>query len=196
MNINYNSIKLITLFIIGSLLIVGCNTSNSQPIIDPTELLIDLSSMPANWYVTSQGDEPAEYFRQQDGARIQFWVNNPEVHHVAAHTVYRFKNERQAAGRFERLLVSHFNSNSIASHTPWQPPQELPYTSAVADQFYFACHEGSINGIKTVCQAIGQYGNYLIMFNTHVTSEYMTYSDIETILQTIDNRMTTYLESD
>ncbi|NKQ35861.1 MAG: hypothetical protein HF973_09635 [Chloroflexi bacterium] len=194
MNINYDLIKRSVLFTIGLLLLVSCTATSSQPEIDPAKLLIDLSDMPAGWYVIRQGEAPDNY-RQQRGARIGFNVNNPQVLYTAAHYVYQYKSGRQAAKEFKRLLPIEFNSNSIASYTPWQPPQELPYTSTVANQFYFACHKNSINGVSTICQAMGQYENYLIVFHTHLVPEYMTYTDIESILQTIDNRMATYLES-
>ncbi len=192
MNMNYDLIKRSVLFIIGLLLLVSCTATSSQPEIDPAKLLIDLADMPADWYVVWQGEAPDNY-RQQQGAYIEFNVNNPQVLYTAAHHDYQYKSERQAAKEFKRLLPIEFNSNSIASYTPWQPPQELPYTSAVANQFYFACHESSINGIRTVCQAMGQYGNYLVIFHTHVTPEYMTYADIEAILLIIDARMAEYL---
>lgn len=192
MNINYDLVIRLVFFIIG-LLLVSCTTTTSQLEVDPSELLIGLTDMPDNWYVVSQGELPDNY-RQQGGASIEFNVNNPQVLYVAAHRVYEYKSERQAAKEFEKQLPHRFNSSSIASYTSWQPPQELSYTSTVADQFYFACHKGSVNGIKTVCQAMGQYGNYLVVFHTYLVPEYMTYSDIESILQTIDARMAKYHE--
>ncbi|HIE55424.1 MAG TPA: hypothetical protein EYP90_09635 [Chromatiaceae bacterium] len=195
MNINYGLIKRSVLFIIGLLLLVSCTATSSRPKIDPAKLLINLADMPADWYIVSQGDLPDNY-RQQGGADIEFNVNNPQVLYVAAHRVYEYKNERQAAREFEKQLPHRFNSNSIASRTPWRPPQELPYISTVAEQFYFACHEGSINRISTICQAMGQYENYLVIFHTHVTPEYMTYADIESILLIIDARMAEYLAND
>ncbi len=192
---NYDLIKHSIFFIIGLLLIVSCGVTDSQSEIDPFDLLIDLSDMPADWYVVSQGDLPDNY-RQQGGAEIEFNVNNPQVLYVAAHRVYEYKNERQATREFEKQLPIRFNSNSIASRTPWQPPQELPYINTVADQFYFACHEGSINGVYTICQAMGQYENYLVVFHTYVVPKYMTYADIESILLIIDARMAEYLAND
>jgi hypothetical protein len=138
--------------------------------------------MPENWYISSQSGLNEDDYRQQSGARIEFTVNNPQVLHIAAHQVYEYKSERQAAREFERQLPIRFNSSSIASKTPWETPEALPYSSTVADQYYFACHEGSIKGVKTLCVAFGQFDKYLVVFNTHLTPEYMSYNDIQSIL--------------
>jgi hypothetical protein len=171
------------------LLFVGCGNVTSQSSIAPSQLLIELSDMPENWYVSSQGDLNDDDYRQQSGARIEFTVNNSQVVHIAAHQVYEYKNERQAAKEFERQLPIRFNSSSIASKTPWRTPEAWPYSSTVADQFYFACHEASINSVKTICVAFGQFDKYLVVFNTHLALEYMSYDDIQSILQEIDALM-------
>lgn len=99
-----------------------------------------------------------------------------------------------APGEFKRVLPAEFNSGSIASLTPWEPPAELPYISPVAEQFHFACHLGKIKQTVQVCEALGQYENYLVRFHTHVGPGYMTYKDIETILMAIDEIMAQHSE--
>lgn len=185
----------IIIFAIGLLLVVGCISAEPQPSINPSELLIGLSDMPADWYALS-GNEPSDNYRQEAGAEIWFNVNNPKVLHVAAHRVYEYRNERRAEREFDRFLSSEFNSSSIASRTPWLTPAELPYSSLVADQYHFACHIGQINQVVTICEALGRYKNYIVIFHTHMVSEYMTFDDLESILLTIDDTMEENLASD
>jgi hypothetical protein len=193
-NYRHYLIRTISFLVICLLSLTGCISAEPQPSINPSELLIDLSDMPADWYALS-GNEPSDNYGQEAGAEIWFNVNNPNVLHVAAHRVYEYRNERRAEREFERLLSDEFNSSSIASRTPWQTPAELPYSSLVADQYHFACHVSQINQVVTICEALGKYKNYLVIFHTHIVSEYMTYDDLESILLTIDDTMEDYLSS-
>ncbi|MCZ7670529.1 MAG: hypothetical protein M5U34_26955 [Chloroflexi bacterium] len=162
MKVNANPQKFIILIIIGLLLsTVGCDSSSAQSEIDSSQSLITLSDMPSHWYITSQG-ALSDDIRQQGGAGIEFNVNDPRVLYVAAHRVYQYKNARQAEREFERQLPIEFNSSSIASKTPWQVPEQLPYLSSVADRFYFACHENSINGGENYLSSYG--GNMIIIW--------------------------------
>ena len=103
--------------------------------------------------------------------------------------VFQFRSERQAARIFERQLRREFNSSSVASETPWQIPPELPYTSKVADQFHFACHISNINGLSEICKMMGQYDKYLVILSMHMTPDYMTYADLEKVLEAVDKKM-------
>jgi hypothetical protein len=148
--------------------------------------------MPEGWGITSTGDAP-ENNRQHSGASIWFAARTPDLR-VAAHHVDRYKSERQAAKEFERMLPAWFNGSSIASLTPWEPPAELSYISPVAEQFHFACHLSAIKQPAQICQALGQYGNYLVDFHTHMSADHMTFEDLETILVAIDQLMADELE--
>ena len=177
------------------LLVVGC-TSIPHADVKPNDLLIDLSILPSKWYtVSSSSDPPDEYFGYESGADIWFNGKTNEDLIVAAHYVYRFSSERRAANIYERQLPVWFNSRSVASATPWHAPEELSYQSVIADQYHFACHVSDI-GYTEICQAMGQYDNFLVIFHTHVTPEYMTYADIESILEAIDAHMATHLTRD
>jgi hypothetical protein len=144
------------------------------------------------WGITSQGDPP-ERGRQQSGAFVQFAARTSELY-VAAHTVYQYKNEQEAAKDFKRMLPSEFNSNSITSLTSWQPPPELVYASPVADQFLFACHESKVKQTRRICKALGQYANYVVLFHVHMFEECMTFKELEAVLISIDERIVEQLE--
>ena len=150
---------------VALVLMVACIPHQPQPGADLAKLLIDLSAMPEDWGITSTG-EPPDNIRQHSGASIWFAARTPDLR-VAEHSVYRYKSERQAAKEFKRMLPAWFNSSSIASLTPWEPPAELPYISPVAEQFHLACHLNAIKQPAQICQALGQYENYLVVFHTH-----------------------------
>jgi hypothetical protein len=181
--------KILNYWIVILLALMSCNSTRQADII-PDSLLIDLAAMPPNWYVVRTSNDPIqEYFNYESGANIWFNGDTNQDLFVAAHHVYELRSEKQAARTFERQLRIQFNSSSVASETPWQTPPELPYTSNVADQFHFACHISNINGLSEICKAVGQYDKYLVIFHIHVSPNYMTYTDIKSILETIDAYM-------
>jgi hypothetical protein len=163
------------------------------------ELLVDVSSFPAHWYVVSP---PAPY-PHYDGAMTTqaediytgFKADSSTLL-VAGQLVYRFGASWKAAAAYREQLPVEFNNNSVASLTPWEIPRELPYESEVADQFHLACHVNGIGTPATVCEAMAQYEEYLVVFHTVVDSEYMTYAELERILVAIDERMALYLDKD
>ena len=181
--------KILNYWIVILLALMSCNSTRQADIV-PDSLLIDLAAMPPNWYVQSTSNNPIkEYFNYESGADIWFNGDTNQDLLVAAHYVYELRSENQAARIFERQLSVRFNSSSIAVDIPWHIPPELPYMSEVAEQFHFACYTSNINGLSEICEAMGQYDKYLVIFHTHVSPNYMTYADIESILETIDAHM-------
>ncbi len=162
------------------------------------DLLIDVSDFPPNWYVNAPPAPMPHYdgaiTTQEEDIRVGFSAKSPTLI-VAGQTVYRFGAQWVAAAEYSEQLPIEFNSNSVASLTPWETPEELPYRSPVADQFHFACHTSTL-GPNVVCEAMGQYEEYLVVFHTHIAEEYMTFADLEVILVAIDERMASYLEKD
>jgi len=71
-------------------------------------------------------------------------------------------------------------------YTEWYTPNSFDYHSAVADQYQFACYRHMASGVET-CQAIGQYGPYLIRFAADM-SPVLTYQDLDRMLQAIDEK--------
>lgn len=81
---------------------------------------------------------------------------------------------------------------------PWSVPAELPYQSSVADRFRFACYGRDGSSVQ-ICQAVGQYEEYIVAFDIHMDSEHpdcMSFKDLEGILIAIDERMALYLGKD
>jgi hypothetical protein len=161
------------------------------------ELLIDVSAFPADWHVDGPPAPEPHYdgaiTYQKEDIQIGFKADSP-VHIAAGQVVYRFSARWKAAAAYSGQLRVLF-ANSAAAVTPWETPEELPYESAVADQFHFACHRTTL-GPNTVCAALGQYEEYLVDFHTIMDTEYMTFADLERILVAVDERMALYLGKD
>jgi hypothetical protein len=83
---------------------------------------------------------------------------------------------QQATTEFQNWKARYFAENKYSFG--WSPTDELPYQSPIASQFYFAC--GIESGIPT-CQVIGQYQEYLLLFDTHMGPSIMTYPTLEKI---------------
>jgi len=47
-----------------------------------------------------------------------------------------------------------------------------------------------------MCNMIGQYEEYFVRFNSHISPDFMTYADLERVLKAIDERMALYLAED
>ncbi len=176
----------------------GCGPRSSAPRFSPQDVLVDLSVFPAGWFVAIPPGPVRERLGQVEGARVQFLADDPRLI-GARHLVLRYQGEWVAAWRYEQLQRSWFNSNSILSVTPWRVPGQLPYRSPVADKSRFACHESDVAGLATICEFMGLYGEYVVIFHTVMTPEdmqprsYMTFQDLARILRAIDEKMAVHL---
>lgn len=148
-------------------------------------LLIDESAFPPGWKASAVGPRPPPsaplgYYDSIDRVELFFYVDSG----VAFHEIHRFESVRGAVREFKRQMVISFPSET------WIVPVELPYQSPTADQFYLAC---SAQRAIPMCRAIWQYEEHFVRFNTHMSPDSMTYSDLERVLRAIDERMALYL---
>lgn len=183
----------------GAILILGCSGETPTRTFNDEDLLVDLSVFPPGWYVDIPAESPVDRWGSVDGVEIQFRADNP-VSIVAIHTIHRYRSERDASKWYDRLQSSWFNDNSILSLTPWTTPDQLPYQSLLANKSRFACHDSNVGGRATICQFMGQYGEYIVIFHTVMTPDdmqpqsYMTFTDLRRILEAIDERMAQHLK--
>jgi len=109
----------------------------------------------------------------------------------ANYEAYRYESLRQAAREYRRQMRVWFSEGE--GWTPWLVPSEVSYQSPIADQYYLAC--GSHYSVS-MCNMIGQYEEYFVRFNSHISPDFMTYADLERVLKAIDERMALYLAED
>jgi hypothetical protein len=131
----------------------------------------------------------------EDGAPMRFGIDKIGVTFSsmtkggAIQSVYLGGSVNETQRQFTDF-VGEFSSRK--GWTEWYTPDTFDYQSSVADQYRFACYRHIESGVET-CQAIGQYGPYLIQFYTKM-SEILTYQDLEHMLQTIDEKAIRCLE--
>jgi hypothetical protein len=99
-----------------------------------------------------------------------------------AQDVYLGLGIRETQKEFEDWLKWEFSPRE--GWTEWYTPDAFDYQSSVADQYRFACYKHIASGVED-CQAIGQYGPYLIRFQATMSS-ILTYQVVERASQAID----------
>jgi hypothetical protein len=155
---------------------------------DIEALLVDETVFPQGW--TQQG------LPDPRGAPVSFGVErigidfSTSTSGVAVQDVYRAYDARAASAGFHDF-ASEFSVRE--GETGWTMPRELTYRSQVVDQFRLGCSTHRTSGTQR-CLFVGQYGVYLVRFHAYISSDMMTYEDMEHILQDIDRRMAECLD--
>jgi hypothetical protein len=165
-------------------ILLGCRSCGYPPIED---LLIDESAFPPGWSASTSGPKPIARAplggtESVESIELFFYAYGGG----AVESIRRFESAQGAADEFKRQSGIVFRNGEF--NTPWATPPELAYQSPLADQFYCACstYEGEP---WPSCACIARYGVYFIHFNTHMLPSLMTYTDLENVLQAIDERM-------
>jgi hypothetical protein len=158
------------------------------------DLLIDASIFTQGWYSPFHPEPiPKREYGERESLYVGFAHEGLQPYTLGAnHTVYRYRNELDAA-----ILYSlEFSGKRFANHymiTPWAVPEGWSYESAVADRSRFACGELDAVPPKWVCEAVAQYDGHISVFTSELSEEYMTLEQIESILLGIDERMALHL---
>ena len=91
------------------------------------------------------------------------------------------------------MTLSEFNSNGVAVDGPWRTPDNWPYQSPDADQFYMACVINTVVTTKQVCQAMWQYDEFVVVFSSIMDPDLMTLEQFKGVVKEIDQIMASYL---
>ena len=164
---------------------------------DKHDLVIDELVFPQGWYVFVVPTTIPE--RAHRGERESLYVTlRPEgFDEGAQHEVYRYRNKTDAAIAFYLdFSRNEFPNLREAMITPWAVPEEWSFRSTVADRFKFSCAEINVLAPYRSCHVVAQYDEYISVFVTHVSPEYMMLRDLELVLAAIDERMAHYLRSE
>jgi hypothetical protein len=148
------------------------------------DLLIGLSDMPKGWSVKIQPQQ----FREVgafDAAEIAFVSSSEEPRNGASIGVYNYANTEEATRVFDRQYKVRVFGNIP---TTWNNPQ------VSANQYTVGCYNRE-GREPYVCTWAAQYQEFVVLFDTWIIPEYMTFEDFEKVVVAIDNRMTLYLES-
>ncbi|MGB3904695.1 MAG: hypothetical protein WBB22_07210 [Anaerolineae bacterium] len=170
------------------------------PPVDMYELTIDLSAFPEAWLLGFGPVHPPGRAQGERGEREMVMVDfYPESHDLgiraAYHRVFRYRNELDAA----IVYYADFRGGQFLPWhmiTPWAVPEEWAYESVVADRLKFACGEVDMSPLAAPrwdCKAVAQYDEFISVFATELSPDYMTLEDLERILVAIDERMAFHL---
>ncbi|MBC7264515.1 MAG: hypothetical protein H5T64_09220 [Chloroflexi bacterium] len=173
------------------IVIYGRPKTRAQPV-NMYDLMVDVSAFPQGWDVEfgPSHPPPRKHLRgESEGLYVQFARG---FDHGAMHIVCRYTNDLTATVSF--YVDNEFPNLREAMITPWAVPEGWSYESPVADRFKFACAELEILGRFRSCSAVAQYGEYISVFRSKVSPEYMTLQDLERILKAIDERMAQHLK--
>jgi len=146
-----------------------------------TDLLIGVEDMPPGY--SSYEPFSSREFSCAECASIQF--PKAEAGSVATMDVFRYLREGAAQRMFnEIILVAPYQY----PETPWV------YQSVVADRSYFGCFEWAEDESAPVCEWVGQYGEYVVVFRTLIGPDGMSLDDMENVIWAIDQRLADHLE--
>jgi hypothetical protein len=170
---------------------IGCISSCLSPSYPPVEeLLVDTSVFPEGWSASPDGpylDPAAPFSRTKSVDRISISFYAPGG--GAGEEIQRFKSTREAKREFARKKKQVFRVTGF--NTPWEVSEELSYESPIADEFHYAC-SWRVGASWPDCAYIARYGTYFVHFDTDMLPGYMSYADLENILEAIDERMGAY----
>jgi len=169
-------------FIVVTACPIQINPTLPPPPCPIEELLLDKSTFPEDFFQTMPGKYSAPIRFGIDKIGVGFGSTTQTG--GVAQDVYLGSSAEKAQKEFINWAKWEFSSRE--GWTEWYTPESFDYQSLVADQYCFACYRHIESGVET-CQAIGQYGPYLIRFLANMDS-LLTYQDLERALQAIDER--------
>jgi hypothetical protein len=168
--------------------LVGCQLRREVAIL-AHDLLLPLEQLPASWEMggTPRPMGPRIGFGNEDDSYVSFKPQSADTN--AFNYVLYYRTLKAAEAAYDELLLSEFNSNSIAVDQPWKPLPELSQVSMEADQFRTACTINNIAGPQQVCKVIARYGQYIAIFHSVIGPDYMSHQQFENLLQALDETM-------
>lgn len=164
--------------------LLACQLRGYPPIED---LLVDASAFPPGWSVSTGGPRPIARAplggtKSVESVEMSFYAYGGG----AIERIRRFETAQGAADEFNRQSKIVFRHDEF--NTPWIVPAEISYHSLLADQSHYAC--STFDGQSWPgCAYIAQYGEYFVHFQTSMLPDLMSYTDLENVLQSIDERM-------
>lgn len=150
------------------------------------ELLIEVSDLPQGWWLEAAPAAPLQVDGEiiaKDSIVVAFLISEVP-REVIVQKIYRFRYTNTAAKEYRKQLGIHFNDPTLTL------PEGLPYQSELAESASFACRT---MGEEEGCFFMGVYEEFLVVLNVFTRGS-IEYSDLENILQTMEQKMVTYLE--
>jgi hypothetical protein len=183
------SLCLTSCIVSGQLLWAGCIWWECAPSrsFDVLDLGLSADLFPANAVEhpihLSDDDDPTT---RRSSFQSFYWDGGNAI---AIYSVDTYASNRSAQKNFE-LHKNSFFSDWGDTKILWSRPEELTYTSPLADNFFVAC--GTLIRNDYRCAMIARYQEFVVFSNATI-SEDMTYEDFQTIVIEIDEKISEYL---
>lgn len=105
----------------------------------------------------------------------------------ANHEIWHYATVEQAVNQFDWLRESEFRS--FMEGTIREP---VGYVSPIATRFYSDCESVASRNYRG-CTAVGQYDEYVVLFESQISPDFLSDGDFVSLLKRIDQRMTQFL---
>lgn len=110
------------------------------------------------------------------------WNDGSEI---ANYSIDTYASNRSAQKNFELHNNSFFSEYWGNTKILWSKPEELTFTSTLADDFYVSCGTLYIDDYR--CGMIAQYQEFVVFFNASI-SDSMSYRNFQRIIINIDEK--------
>jgi hypothetical protein len=173
----------------GCAVLQGCLQATPTRDFQVEALVLDRSAFPGTWIPSADNpstpsNAPIGGMESIERTRVSFYSGGD----IAYQEIHRFTCATRAAREFRGARDREFKEGPF--NYGFKPPSELSYHSPSSDQFYLAC---GTDGVKSVCRAIGQYEEYYVYLNVHMSVERMSLTNLEKMLKEMDRRISIHL---
>ncbi len=172
------------------LLVFAASCGLKYPVIET--LLITADIFPTGWTAGIEGPKPspsAPFGGIKSIERTILFFQSTTA--GGFEEIERFGNYKDANQEFLDKITFLFREDR--DDGPYTIPEELPYQSSIAEQYYFSCVRPSYYPYPYLrCFYLAQYGPYIVKFNIGWNLDVMNANELEKILRTIDEKMMPY----
>lgn len=176
-------------------LVLAIAAVSCQPRYPPIEdLLVDATVFPDGWYEDIEGpgpDSSAPWGGIRSVERTTLFFHSPTA--GAEENIERYARFSIAKDEFTNRLNIIFRDHFELG--TYSIPDELPYTSSVAEQYRFGCVTAPNYPFPFYgCQYLAQYGLYIVHFHIGWNLDVVSAGELEDILRAIDDKMAPYMK--
>ena len=141
-------------------------------------MFVSIEYFPDGWNIGNPHEEEAHGIGILDSCSIEFLVRNG----VAFEDINEYKSIFSAKEDYQKKLVSEYIVREGLDST-WKIPNNININDISADESYLACAD---IGYVPMCRLLARYGKYIVIFNTHMNSEFMTIDNLEKVIYGLD----------
>jgi len=166
----------------GLLFLTSCNSNSAsidQQYCTTTQLLLEQSDYPSET-IFDEINSPIAEEPLESASRSVYYREN-----WIGEIVIRYPSIDRAHEVFAKRQESIFNPKEVDGL--WETPSELRLENISADQYEIAC--GNVRNFGDRCIMIGQYKEYIVLFNVDVSNNDMTHEMIRDLALKIDSRV-------